>query len=1024
MNPVKFLLSAALVLGSMAGVSGIVAVAPAAAQDQPISIRSNFRLGDAGVRCTAQNAPGDRRLTTMFDRAWRLTCRDAAGAVGSALILRDAAAVPALPQGLGEGGTCAAPQAGTVDLVGDVRKITCQDPASGVAYRRYRLDAGGRTYLVEGLAGYDPALRLALASIYNDRRVPGTVEVAQTEVSDAAAFARVQAGSLNRFDVLDEAYTRNNSGRFAESSQFFENLAARQNMSGAAQAEALANQGLQQSNLGNFGAAARLFEQAQAALNASDGVSQRLIRNYRAIDQLNQRLPENAETILRERMAEIDGRVDNLAIRDGFIDNPLSSQINRENVALQRLGGVDLGLSAGERAELLDAQADAILGSAARQRGDLETARTLLRRADRRIARVREGRVASARWLRSEIAIERALIAEAQGRGADALRNYDRAAAAISRSYPQSPSLLAAFARKAGFLARTGQVDEARTVYADVVERSANVTDSGASLRDLLTPYFRLLAQDGSPDATADLFKATQMLQRPGVAQTQAILARQMSEGDDEASALFRLSLNRSREIARTQARADRLAALAEPNARQAEALDAARETLAYLRGEQTKLLARLGDFPRFRALAPGNLDLEALRTELRPGEAYYKMVVVGEELYALWITPDTALSYRIDAQLSDIDTDVSLIRDSIAVIEDGQTVTYPFDVETSRSLYLKLFGPIEDRLAAAEHVVFEPDGPMLQLPPQVLVASQEGADAYYARLQADEAADAYDYREVEWFGRARDVSIAVSPRGFIDIRNIPASSAENVYLGIGSNALPDAASVPDDRCAWPLSTWQDPIDPDELFFAAGRFGQGDSAVRTGGAFTDTALLANENLSDYRVLHFATHGLVTAPDPACPARPALVTSFGGEGSDGLLTFKEIFDLRLDADVVILSACDTAGMATVAASREAGVVGGGNYAMDGLVRAFVGAGARTVVASHWPVPDDFDATQRLIEGMISGQGKGLAGSLGNAQRGLMDDADTSHPFYWAAFIVFGDGAKPLTAVAAPQMASAR
>jgi len=74
---------------------------------------------------------------------------------------------------------------------------------------------------------------------------------------------------------------------------------------------------------------------------------------------------------------------------------------------------------------------------------------------------------------------------------------------------------------------------------------------------------------------------------------------------------------------------------------------------------------------------------------------------------------------------------------------------------------------------------------------------------------------------------------------------------------------------------------------------------------------------------------------------------------------------------------------------------------------------VGAGARTVVASHWPVPDDFNATQRLIEGMISGEGEGLAGSLGNAQRTLMADADTSHPFYWAAFIVFGDGAKPLT-----------
>ncbi len=215
------------------------------------------------------------------------------------------------------------------------------------------------------------------------------------------------------------------------------------------------------------------------------------------------------------------------------------------------------------------------------------------------------------------------------------------------------------------------------------------------------------------------------------------------------------------------------------------------------------------------------------------------------------------------------------------------------------------------------------------------------------------------------------------------------------------------------DSCDWPLATWQAPIGADELTFAASKFGQAGSKVVTGAAFTDTALLADPAIGDYRVLHFATHGLVTAPKPSCPARPALVTSFGDGESDGLLSFREIFDLKLDADLVILSACDTAGMATAAATREAGVSTGGNYALDGLVRAFVGAGARTVVASHWPVPDQFDATQRLIEGMLDATpGQSLATSLGKAQIALMDDADTSHPFYWAAFIILGDGDKPL------------
>ena len=74
--------------------------------------------------------------------------------------------------------------------------------------------------------------------------------------------------------------------------------------------------------------------------------------------------------------------------------------------------------------------------------------------------------------------------------------------------------------------------------------------------------------------------------------------------------------------------------------------------------------------------------------------------------------------------------------------------------------------------------------------------------------------------------------------------------------------------------------------------------------------------------------------------------------------------------------MILSACDTAGLATVSASREAGVASGGNYALDGLVRAFVGAGARSVVASHWPVPDDYGATRRLMAGLLGGRARTL------------------------------------------------
>ena len=87
--------------------------------------------------------------------------------------------------------------------------------------------------------------------------------------------------------------------------------------------------------------------------------------------------------------------------------------------------------------------------------------------------------------------------------------------------------------------------------------------------------------------------------------------------------------------------------------------------------------------------------------------------------------------------------------------------------------------------------------------------------------------------------------------------------------------------------------------------------------------------------------------------------------------------------------------------------------GGGSALDGLVRAFIGAGGRAVMASHWPVPDDFNATERLITGLFRAPpGTSIGDAIGAAERALMDDPETSHPYYWSGFAIVGDGALPL------------
>ena len=116
---------------------------------------------------------------------------------------------------------------------------------------------------------------------------------------------------------------------------------------------------------------------------------------------------------------------------------------------------------------------------------------------------------------------------------------------------------------------------------------------------------------------------------------------------------------------------------------------------------------------------------------------------------------------------------------------------------------------------------------------------------------------------------------------------------------------------------------------------------------------------------------------------------------------------------------------TAGKASAAATAQAGLSTGGDVALDGLVRAFVGAGGRLVVASHWPVPDDYNATQRLITGLFSAPpGTPTVTALRLSQRQLMDDEKTSHPFYWSAFAVVGDGTLPLIPLPPTQTAAVR
>ncbi|HEX2803077.1 MAG TPA: CHAT domain-containing protein [Sphingomicrobium sp.] len=987
----------------------------------PLSVRDSFRLGTSGSSyCSAQPVATDAALAGMFDVAYSITCRDAALPVGKIYSLRSGGdPATRLADARRNTVTCGSAQPGSIDQLGSVEVIECKLSDANVAYRVYHFRKGNQFFAAEGLTGYDSALQLGLRSIVADEPIEGEVSIATTGAGDPASFARVQAGTLDASRALAEAYRRNNVGNYADAAEFFAAVSSSDN-GPISRAEALVNEALQKSNLGRYAEADALFSRAEEYVRG-DPIDGRRLRNYRAIHFLNQGQSKEALSELDKPVAKIAAGSRSGANGSLEIDVVTSKRLNAEAGASQ-LGQSSDGLLPEEKAEILDGQALQLRGTSLRLGGDFGGARQALEAAGAKLEAVRDGRVASIAWMRAQIVGDLAAIAEESGNVAEAGKLYGQAVSMLEASYPGSAALLNSRARLAGFLARSGQIAAAEDMFRQLVHSQDDASNLPPSFARVLRPYVDILLKKGpDPAATQEIFAAMQLMMRPGLAQTQAVLARELTGGTGEASRLFRQAITLTRQVERNRIALAHYDDLANPSPGDLAKAAALRADLEVAQKEALATQASLASFPRYRAVSSEVIALADLQKELRPGEAYYKMTMVDDGIYALLATPASARAIKLDIASADLDAQVTSLRDTISTVERGQQVTYAYDVPLAHKLYVDLFAPFESEIAQVEHLIFEPDGAMLRMPANPLIVDQASVDLYAARVKADPNAD-FDFTGINWFGRGRDISTAVSPRSFVNLRNAPTSFGRKLYLGLGHNTVPpgNAAevipAVADRDCILPLSAWSRPISARELTVAGDILSRIDAAgvqTVTGDGFTDSAIEQRADLKDYRIIHFATHGVVTATRPKCPTQPALLTSFGGAGSDGLLTFREIFDLNLDADLVILSACDTAGGATALATQSAGLATGGDVALDGLVRAFVGAGGRLVIASHWPVPDDFNATERLITGLFTASaGTPTVRALRLSERQLMDSADTSHPFYWSAFAVVGDGQMPV------------
>jgi CHAT domain-containing protein/Tfp pilus assembly protein PilF len=364
-----------------------------------------------------------------------------------------------------------------------------------------------------------------------------------------------------------------------------------------------------------------------------------------------------------------------------------------------------------------------------------------------------------------------------------------------------------------------------------------------------------------------------------------------------------------------------------------------------------------------------------------------------------------------------------------------------PFDLAKSYELYQALLAPFAD-LTNGKHLIIVPSGPLTSLPFHVLVTKAPeptltGMDRY---------------RKASWLATQQPVTVLPSVGSLQALRQLPPSQAQEPYIAFGNPLLlgpngADKSAWAKQRCAQPAATRiaqargiarrgvslraidlaqlraQEPLPEtgDELCAVAGAFGalgQQDETVWLGERATERnlkALSREGKLTRYKVLHFATHGLLAGESEAIlkgKAEPGLIFTPPKDGmpaseleeDDGLLTASEVAQLDLDADWVVLSACNTA----------AGDKGDAE-ALSGLARAFFYAKARALLVSHWPVNSDaaVKLTTRAFAELSANPQIGRAEALRRSMAELITKGapHEAHPANWAPFVLVGEGGSP-------------
>lgn len=431
-------------------------------------------------------------------------------------------------------------------------------------------------------------------------------------------------------------------------------------------------------------------------------------------------------------------------------------------------------------------------------------------------------------------------------------------------------------------------------------------------------------------------------------------------------------------------------------------------------------------EFPDFATLAnPRSVPVAELQKSLRSDEGLVFFLAAPEKSYVFAIT-DSGFGWSVIALSHDeLAAKVAAFRRGLDLDEFNRTIAARkspelFDLKLAHELYDTLLRPVAGIVGHKLNLIAVPSGPLTALPFHLLVTAPPKPSPQGSGFAA--------YRDAEWLLKRQAVSVLPSVASMRALRALTTvARARKPMVGFGDPVFGNEDDGADQRSASKVAArtraytnyWKGQgIDRDALGTALPRLADTADelnaiAKKLGAATSDIYLrqrateteVKRAKLADYRIVYFATHGLV-AGDVKGLGEPSLALTIPGKPTDvddGLLTASEVAQLKLNADWVVLSACNT-----IAGDKP------GAEALSGLARSFFYAGARALLVSHWAV--DSAAATRLTTATFDrlqvDPRQGRAGALRAAMLDYLNDpADpkNAYPAFWAPFVVIGEGA---------------